>query len=142
MLFLVDRAGGRGLLSPALRQHLQGLSYRAPRFFFLIGKILHRRSMPTAYAQALVDEAGFGRLPVRIPGRMLPGLRHLGAVAVFGVALHYALWQTGPRTRRSGSRQAGSPAAAGRGHRQADGHLPYWLRAGANRKLPRPDSSA
>ncbi len=126
-----------------LRTRRWGVNMRLPAFVLPVSRTLMRRNRRSDLVQVFAAAAGFGRLPLRVPGagRMLPGFRHLGAVALLGVALHYALWQTGLRARRTGPRQAG-PAAAGRVHRQGDGTLPYWLRAGANRKLPRPDSSA
>ena len=90
------------MLPRSLRIQMRGLSSRIPGYVLLIGTILRRRSMPVAYSQALAQEAGFGRLPVRVPGRMLPGFRRLGSVAVLGVILHLLLRQKGPRADKSG----------------------------------------
>ena len=78
-------------LPHSLRNRLQSLSGRLPGYAVVLGAIIRRRSMPAAYSQALAREAGFGHMPVRVPGRMLPGFRRLGLIAVLGVALHLLL---------------------------------------------------
>ena len=97
-----SRPENRPMLPHSLRRQMHGLSGRLPGYVLLIGTILRRRSMPVAYSQALAQEAGFGRLPVRVPGRMLPGFRRLGSVAILGVILHLLLRQKGPRADKSG----------------------------------------
>ena len=92
----------RPALPRSLRWQLQGLSGRIPGYVLLLGTILRRRSMPVAYSQALAQEAGFGRLPVRVPGRMLPGFRRLGSVAILGVLLHVLLRQKGSGEGKGG----------------------------------------
>ena len=80
-------------LPRSLRQRLRELSGRLPGYVVLLGALLRRRRMPAGYSQALAREAGFGRMPVRVPGSRLPGFRHLGKVAVLGVLLHVMLHQ-------------------------------------------------
>ncbi len=80
-------------LPRSMRQRLRGLSGRLPGYVVVLGALLRRRRMPAGYSQALAREAGFGRMPVRVPGSRLPGFRHLGKVAVLGVLLHVMLRQ-------------------------------------------------
>ena len=94
------RAGTQPALPAGLRRRLLKLSGRLPGYMLLFGAAARRRRLPAAYAQALAREAGFGRLPVRVPGRMLPGFRRLGRVAVIGVLLHVLLRQSGGSGRR------------------------------------------
>ena len=104
---LQQQAGSQRALPHSLHSRLQGLSGRLPGYAVVLGTILRRRNMPTAYTQVLAQEAGFGRMPVRVPGRMLPGFRRLGWVAIVGVVLHVLLRQ------RSASPQTNAPRPAG-----------------------------
>ena len=96
----------KSALPHSLRGRLHGLSRRLPGYALLLGSILRRRSMPAAYSEALAQEAGFGRMPVRVPGRMLPGFRRLGQIAILGLLLHVLL-----RQRAAGTRTKDRPAA-------------------------------
>ncbi len=96
----------------SLRQRLRGLSGRLPGYVVLLGAILRRRRMPAAYSQALAREAGFGRMPVRVPGSRLPGFRQLGKVAVLGVLLHVMLRQKRAAPQTS-ARAAMAPSVFG-----------------------------
>lgn len=100
----------KSALPHSLRHRLHRLSRRLPGYALLLGSILRRRSMPAAYSEALAQEAGFGRMPVRVPGRMLPGFRRLGQIAILGLLLHVLLRQSAAGTRTKCSAAAGVSA--------------------------------
>ena len=111
MLSAKSQATDGHALPHSLRKRLQSLSGRLPGYVVLLGTIVRRRSMPAAYTQALAQEAGFGRMPVRVPGRMLPGFRRLGWVAILGVALHVLLRQRSTVPQANPYRAAGYSVA-------------------------------
>ena len=104
---LPSRLDSQPALPLALRQRLSRLRGRLPGYALFLGTVLRRRHVPAAYSQALAQEAGFGRLPAPVPGRMLPGFRSLGRVALVGVVLHVLLQQSGGGTRRRTRSAAG-----------------------------------
>lgn len=107
VMLAVDSQAADEFAAPhSLNNRLQGLSGRLPGYALVLGTILKRRSMPAAYTQALAQEAGFGRMPVRIPGSRLPGFRRLGWVAILGVVLHVLLRQRNAGPQKSACRGA------------------------------------
>lgn len=93
MLSTESRPTEESALPSGLRTRLRSLSGRLPGYAVVLGTVIRRRGMPASYTQALAQEAGFGRMPVRVPGSRLPGFRRLGWVAIVGVALHLLLRQ-------------------------------------------------
>ena len=136
-LFFKTRAEDRQALPVSLRRQLHGLSGRVPGYVLLLGTILRRRNMPVAYSRALVQEAGFGRLPVRVPGRMLPGFRRLGKVAVLGVLLHMFLGQRGLGARNRGRFAAGLSVDGLRDDLRTILAIAHWVLSGQNGKRSR-----
>ena len=130
MLSVESQATDRYALPHSLRKRLQSLSRRLPGYVVLLGAIIRRRSMPAAYAQALAQEAGFGRMPVRVPGRMLPGFRRLGWVAILGVALHVLLRQGSAVPRTNAYRAAGYSVAGLRDDARTLIALARWVFSG------------
>jgi len=104
-------AGSQRALPHSLRKRLRGLSGRLPGYAVVLGTVLRRRTMPTAYTQVLAEEAGFGRMPLRVPGSRLPGFRRLGWVAIAGIVLHVLLRQRSTGSRTNAHRGAGLSAS-------------------------------
>lgn len=129
-------------LPHSLRKRLQSLSGRLPGYVVVLGTIIRRRSMPAAYTQALAQEAGFGRMPVRVPGRMLPGFRQLGWVAILGVALHVLLRQRSSRTQANAYRASGYSVAGLRDDARTLIALARWVFSGIAAKRARTRSEA
>lgn len=98
--------------------------------------------MPTAYTQTLAQEAGFGRMPVRVPGRMLPGFRRLGWVAILGVALHVLLRQRSTVPQANAYRVAGYSVIGLRDDAQTVIALARWVFSGIAAKRTRMRSEA
>ena len=136
------QADNHPTLPRSLRNRLQSLSGRLPGYAVVLGAVLRRRHMPPAYTQALAQEAGFGRMPVRVPGSRLPGFRRLGWVAVVGVVLHVLLRQrsTGPRTEAH--RTAGLSASGLRDDAGTLFALARWVVSGLAAKRTRMRSEA
>ena len=130
MLSVKSQRNDSFALPHSLRKRLQSLSGRLPGYVVLLGSIVRRRSMPAIYTQALAQEAGFGRMPVRVPGRMLPGFRRLGWVAVLGVALHFLLRQRSAGPRANGYRAAGYSVAGLEDDARTLVALARWIFAG------------
>jgi hypothetical protein len=126
----------------SVRARLRGLSSRLPGYVLLLGTILRRRSVPLAYSQALAREAGFGRLPVKVPGSMLPGFRGLGKVAVLGVLLHVFLRQGSASPRRNFHRFGGLSVTGLRDDAGTVLAVVRWMLAAVRGKQPRLRSEA
>lgn len=105
-------ASDRPAVAHPLRGRLRALGGRLPGYLLLLAPLLRRRNLPVAYSQALAQEAGFGRLPVRVPGRMLPGFRGLGRVAMLGVLLHLVMRQRALEPKSRGHIASGINAGA------------------------------
>lgn len=129
-------------LPHSLRNRLQSLSGRLPGYAVVLGTIIRRRSVPAAYSQALAQEAGFGHMPVRVPGRMLPGFRRLGWVAVLGVALHVLLRQRNAVPQSNARRAADFSVIGLREDARTLLALGRWVLSGLAAKRPRMRSEA
>lgn len=89
------------------------------------------------YSEALAQEAGFGRMPVRVPGSILPGFRRLGQIAVLGLLLHVLLRQSAAGAQAKGRPAAGVSAMGLRDDAGTLIALARWVISGLTGRRPR-----